>query len=114
MWSAPSKLIIFVSILATPFILSSTALAQTSQDDDELAKAQAQMNAEVMSKPFLAEKPEEVDKYIDSMLKQNIKPEEYKGNYWRTGYTCRDLLRYSWVEYRNCRYYYRYHGRYYY
>lgn len=114
MWSTPSKSMKLVAFLATLFVSSSVSLAIASSDDDELARAQAQMNAEVMSKPFLAEKPEEVDKYIESMLKQNIKPEEYKGNYWRTGYTCRDLLRYSWVEYRNCKYYYRYHGRYYY
>ncbi|GGD50631.1 hypothetical protein [Lacimicrobium alkaliphilum] len=92
-------------------LLSAGALAD--DEDDALAKAQAQMNAEVMSKPFLAERPEEVDKYIESMLKQNVKPKEYQGQYWRPGYTCRDLLRYNWTQYRNCRYYYRYHGHYY-
>lgn len=100
------------SLIVFSGILFST-LAVADDEDDALAKAQAQMNAEVMSKPFLAEKPEEVDKYIESMLKQNIKPAEYQGQYWRPGYTCRDLLRYNWTEYRNCRYYYRYHGRYY-
>jgi len=38
---------------------------------------------------------------------------EYQGTYWRPGYTCRDLLRHNWTQYRNCRYYYRYYGRYY-
>ncbi|GHF02626.1 hypothetical protein GCM10011501_34970 [Thalassotalea profundi] len=88
--------------------------AQEESEDDALAKAQAQMNAEVLSKPFLAEKPEEVDAYIKSMLEKKVKPPEYQGTYWRSGYTCRDLLRYSWTQYRNCKYYYRYHGRYYY
>lgn len=83
-------------------------------EDDALAKAQAQMNAEVLSKPFLAEKPKEVDAYIKSMLEKKVVPAEYQGSYWRTGYTCRDLLRYNWRQYRNCKYYYRYHGRYYY
>ncbi|XQW84923.1 hypothetical protein ACOYR1_17640 [Thalassotalea piscium] len=83
-------------------------------EEDLLAKAQAQMNAEVLSKPFLAEKPKEVDAYIKSMLEKKVKPPEYQGSYWRSGYTCRDLLRYSWTQYRNCKYYYRYHGRYYY
>ncbi|SNY49328.1 hypothetical protein SAMN06297280_1356 [Arsukibacterium tuosuense] len=100
-------------IVAIAAFLAAPVLAEP-EEDDELARAQAQMNAEVLSKPFLAEKPEEVDKYIKSMLEQNIKPEEYKGRYWRKGYTCRDLLRYNWTEYRNCQYYYRYHGRYYY
>lgn len=99
-------IITIITVLALP------ALAEPVED--ELARVQAQMNAEVLSKPFLAEKPEEVDKYIESMLKQDIKPEEYNGQYWRQGYTCRDLLRYNWTEYRNCQYYYRYHGRYYY
>lgn len=88
--------------------------AQEESEEDLLAKAQAQMNAEVLSKPFLAEKPEEVDAYIKSMLEKKVKPPEYQGTYWRSGYTCRDLLRYDWTQYRNCKYYYRYHGRYYY
>lgn len=86
---------------------------QSSSEDDELAKMQAQLNAEVAARPFLAEKPEEVDAYIKSMLEKNVKPPEYSGTNWRQGYTCRDLLRYNWREYRNCRYYHRYHGRYY-
>ncbi|MFC4282405.1 hypothetical protein [Thalassotalea piscium] len=88
--------------------------AQEESEEDLLAKAQAQMNAEVLSKPFLAEKPEEVDAYIKSMLEKKVKPPEYQGTYWRPGYTCRDLLRYNWTQYRNCKYYYRYYGRYYY
>ena len=93
--------------------LSSNAFAQSDDEDDEMARMQAQLNQEVASRPFLAEKPEEVDAYIKSMLKKNVKPPEYSGTHWRTGYTCRDLLRYNWREYRNCRYYYRYYGRYY-
>lgn len=94
--------------------LSFTTLSQEESEEDELARMQAQLNQEVMSKPFLAEKPEEVDAYIKSMLEKNVKPQEYQGTHWRPGYTCRDLLRFSWREYRNCRYYYRYYGRYYY
>ena len=97
--------ILFISLSISAF---------ASEEDDALAKAQAQMNAEVLSKPFLAERPKEVDSYIKSMLEKNVKPPEYSGSYWRPGYTCRDLLRYNWTQYRNCRYYHRYHGRYYY
>lgn len=107
-------LAIAVSVL---FFTQSSFYANAQQEEseeDELAQMQAQLNAEVMSKPFLAEKPEEVDAYIKSMLEKNVKPQEYKGTHWRPGYTCRDLLRYNWTQYRNCRYYYRYHGRYYY
>jgi hypothetical protein len=101
--------IIFVALLA--FV--SAALAQEETEEEALARAQAQMNSEVLSKPFLAERPTEVDAYIDGMLKNKVKPQEYQGTHWRPGYTCRDLLRYNWTQYRNCRYYYRYHGRYY-
>lgn len=104
---------ILTSFLGLLISIVLPVLADESEDD-ALAKAQAQMNAEVLSKPFLAEKPEEVDAYIKSMLEKKVEPPEYQGNYWRSGYTCRDLLRYNWTQYRNCKYYYRYHGRYYY
>lgn len=95
------------------FIFLSAPSQSQSSDDDEMARMQAQLNAEVMNKPFLAERPEEVDAYIKGMLEKGEKPAEYQGTNWRPGYTCRDLLRYNWREYRNCRYYYRYYGRYY-
>ena len=87
---------------------------QDSTEDEQLARMQAQLNANVMAQPFLAEKPKEVDAYIKGMLEKKVKPPEYVGSHWRSGYTCRDLLRYNWTQYRNCRYYHRYHGRYYY
>ncbi|MFV2061243.1 MAG: hypothetical protein ACC653_11220 [Gammaproteobacteria bacterium] len=85
-----------------------------SDEEEDLAAMQQQLNAETMNKPFLAEQPEKVDAYIKEAMKKNIKPIEYEGRYWQRGYTCRNLLRYSWNEYRNCRYYYSYYGRYYY
>lgn len=105
--------IMLTSLVGLLVGISLPALASDSEED-ALAKAQAQMNAEVLSKPFLAEKPKEVDAYIKSMLEKKVVPSEYQGTYWRSGYTCRDLLRYNWTQYRNCKYYYRYHGRYYY
>jgi len=107
----------YYSILITMGLVTiaiSSHASQDSSEDDELARMQAQLNGEVMSRPFLAEKPKEVDAYIKSMLEKKVTPSEYVGTYWRTGYTCRDLLRYNWTQYRNCRYYHRYHGRYYY
>ena len=94
-------------------ILYSVAMTAAATDQDELARMQQQLNQEVMSQEFLAEEPEKVEAYIKEAMEKNLKPEEYKGTSWRRGYTCRDLLRYSWQEYRNCQYYYRYHGRYY-
>jgi hypothetical protein len=85
-----------------------------ANEEDDLAAMQQQLNAETMNKPFLAEQPEKVDAYIKEAMKKNIKPIEYEGTHWRRGYTCRNLLRWSWHEYRNCRYYRSYYGRYYY
>lgn len=82
-------------------------------DDEEMERVQRQLNKEVMDRPFAAEEPEKVDAYIKEASKKHIKPLEYTGSHWRAGSTCHDLLRYSWVEYRDCRYYHHYYGRYY-
>ena len=99
-----------ISYLLILLTLSSNA---AYAEDDPVAEAQRKMNQEVMEKPFMAAKPEEVDAYIKKAMEKGIKPKEYKGTHWKKGYTCHDLLRYSWSQYRNCKYYYRYHGRYY-
>jgi len=98
-------------IISSLLFLVNPALAET--EEEEMARMQKQLNQQVMEKPFLAEQPEKVDAYIKESLKNNVVPPEYSGRHWRRGYTCRNLLRYSWHEYRNCRYYHRYHGRYY-
>lgn len=85
----------------------------SASDEDDLAEMQRQLNSEVMSQPFLAEQPEKVDAYIQDAMKKKLVPPEYKGSNWQPGYSCRDLLRYSWREYRNCRYYHHYYGYYY-
>lgn len=105
-----NKLITLFSALFTTIVFGLSAFAS---EEDDMARMQEQLNQEVMSKEFLAEQPEKVEAYIKEAMKKNLKPPEYAGTHWRRGYTCRDLLRYSWYEYRNCRYYYRYHGRYY-
>lgn len=95
-----------------PFLLlTQNVFAET--EEEEMARMQKQLNEEVMSKEFHAEDPEKVDAYIKKSLESNLVPPEYVGKHWRRGYTCKNLLRYSWYEYRNCRYYHRYHGRYY-
>ena len=100
------------SVLAGMFIVISLGV-YASDEEDEMARYQKQLNEEVMSKEFLAEQPEKVEAYIKEAMKKDLKPPEYTGTHWRRGYTCRDLLRFSWREYRDCRYYHRYHGRYY-
>ena len=97
-------------LVLVSFLYANSAFAG---DEDDLADMQRQLNSEVMSQPFLAEQPEKVDAYIQEAMKKKLVPPEYKGSNWQPGYTCRDLLRYSWHEYRNCRYYHRYYGYYY-
>lgn len=97
--------------LIAGLLMFNTAIA--SEEEDEMARMQKQLNQETMSQEFLAEEPEKVEAYIKEAMEKNLKPLEYTGTHWRRGYTCHDLLRYSWREYRDCRYYHRYHGRYY-
>lgn len=105
---------VLLSMLSVAVLCSSVTLAWADKTDDEaMAQMQKQMNKEVMDKPFFAEESEKVDAYIKEASKKNIKPLEYTGPHWQTGYTCHDMLRYSWNEYRNCSYYYHYYGRYY-
>ena len=103
---------IILSVLGMCVVFATTQFAYASEED-EIAEMQKQLNQEVMSQEFLAEQPEKVDAYIKEAMKKNLKPPEYTGTHWRRGYTCHDLLRFSWYEYRNCRYYHRYHGHYY-
>ena len=113
--NTPYKYLLFALGISCALVISSSTFAQQKESEEEaMARMQTQLNQEVMSKPFLAEKPKEVDAYIKSMLSKNVTPPEYSGVHWRAGYTCRNLLRYNWTQYRNCRYYHRYHGRYYY
>ena len=80
----------------------------------DMAAMQKKLNAEVAEQPFSAEDEAKIDLYIRNALKDGITPPEYRGSHWQPGWTCRNLRRYSWSEYRSCRYYRRYHGRYYY
>jgi len=101
-----------ISFVISLFLMANVA-AHASEQEDEMARMQKQMNQDVMSQEFLAEEPAKVDAYIKEAMEKKLKPLEYTGTHWRAGYTCHDLLRWSWYEYRDCRYYHRYYGRYY-
>lgn len=88
-------------------------VAADTPKDQELMHTQRQLNKEVLEKPFYAEDPQKVEAYIKEASKNHIKPTEYSGPHWQAGYACHDMLRYSWIEYRNCSYYHHYYGRYY-
>lgn len=97
-------------VLSACFFFTGIAFAT---EEEDLAEMQRQLNSEVMAEPFLAEQPEKVEAYIKESKKNGLTPEVYQGPHWRRGYTCRDMLRYNWTEYRNCRYYRNYYGSYY-
>ena len=102
-----------LTTLLAGILLLVNASANATEEEDEMARMQKQLNQETMSKEFFAEQPEKVEAYIKEAMEKNIKPLEYTGTHWRRGYTCRNLLSYSWREYRDCRHYHRYYGRYY-
>lgn len=94
------------AVLVNPWPL----FADDAVDLEEMQKA---LNEQVMTKPFSVEEEAKINQYIEESTKNNRVPQEYTGTYWRPGYTCRDLRPFSYSEYRACRYYYHYYGRYY-
>lgn len=83
------------------------------QKDHTRQEMQKTLNQQVISQPFSVADEEKVKAYIEDATKRGVAPSAQPGPHWRPGYTCRDLIPYSWQEYRNCRYYYWYYGRYY-
>jgi hypothetical protein len=80
-----------------------------------MAAMQQRLNQEVLEKPFSVEDEAKIDAYIQDAMKKNLKPTVTKApSYWQPGYTCASIYSRGWNTYRNCRYYHRYHGRYWY
>lgn len=80
---------------------------------EAMAEMQRRLNAEVMEKPFSVEAEGKIDAYIKEAMAKDLKPAVKEApSFWRPGYTCRDIYHHGWNYYRNCRYYHRYHGRY--
>jgi hypothetical protein len=77
-----------------------------------MSEMQKKLNEETMARPFSVEDEATLKAYVDEAMEKNIPPPEYSGKHWRKGYTCGNLRRY-YNEYRDCLWYYRYHGRYY-
>jgi len=104
-----------ISVLALALVtLGGTATAETPEEKKkrEMEEIQRQLNAEVMAQPFGVEEMAKINSYIEDAMKRNLVPQPYKGTQpWVTGMTCAHLRGY-YVR-RDCRYYRRYHGRYY-
>ena len=106
-------------ISALGCLLLAAAGTTAAETDAEKARAEAEaretqkaLTAEVRAKPFSATETAEINSYIASALEKNLVPGPYKGTVpWRAGMTCAHLRGY--YARRDCRYYRRYHGRYY-
>lgn len=79
---------------------------------DERAEIQKQLNEQVLGKSFNVENDANLDAYIQEATKRGTPPRTEPSKYWRKGYTCADLRRYSWTDYRDCSYYHSYYGYY--
>ena len=77
-----------------------------------MEELQKQLNSQVMSKSFHVESDAALSAELEAAIKKGVKPVNTPSKQWRPGYTCADIRGYSWSDYRNCRYYHRYHGRY--
>jgi len=96
-------------VLLLPILLmANSAIAWA----DERSDLQKRLNEEVLSKPFSVENEANLNAYIEEATKRGTPPKTQPSKYWRNGYTCGDLRRYSWTDYRDCSYYHRYYGRY--
>lgn len=79
---------------------------------DQRSEMQKRLNEQVMEKPFSVENEANLNAYIEEATKRGTPPRSEPSKYWRRGYTCGDLRRYSWYDYRDCSYYHRYYGYY--
>lgn len=105
------SILITLAVLITHGMVGGIALAGAKED--AMAEMQKQLNAETMSRPFDPGVASEIDAELNKLIKKGGKPPVMEApSYWRPGYTCRNSWRYSRRAYYNCRYYYRYHGRY--
>ncbi len=104
--------------LETPAVLVGVACmlaawsAVAGTDDDDAAALQKRLNEGVMQKPFSVEDSAKIDAYVKESMKKDLKPKLTPPPHWVPGYTCMNLWRYSYYEYRDCVYYHRYYGHY--
>ncbi|MGO4892293.1 hypothetical protein [Flavobacterium sp. W21_SRS_FM6] len=105
------KRVIFVAAIF-PILTSITSIAQQS-DEEMMAEAQRKLNADVfgMNQAPVPQRSE-LEIYISNAQQNNIRPRENPPGYWTTGYTCAQLEQRSYIDYRDCMYYYHVYGRY--
>jgi len=105
----------FKKTLVLFFVMSVMVLAGSSLwagEKEDMEAMQRALNQEVLDKPFYPGDKAAVDAYLEDAIIKGVKPNETPPPGWAPGWTCNNLT-YSFNAYRNCMYYYRYHGRYY-
>lgn len=83
--------------------------------DSAAEEMQRQLNAEVMASPFNPGDIKKAEAYAEEALRNKVPPVTVAPSYWQPGWGCSHLTRYryySYHDYRNCHYHYRYYGRY--
>ena len=89
-----------------------TAVNAYGGEAEDLAAMQRQLNAGVMEQEFDAGDVEKINAYVAEAMKKDLKPRREAPDYWQPGYTCASIRYRGWRDYRDCRYYYHYYGRY--
>lgn len=98
--------------LIFPTLSSLTALAQQS-DEEMMAEAQRKLNADVFGiNQGVKPQPSELELYIRNAQQNKILPREEPPSYWTAGYNCDLLEQRSYIDYRDCMYYYHVYNRY--
>ena len=104
---------VLTSVFTLIALLGFSHVSFADAKQDAMAEMQKKFNAETAARPFDPGVASEIDAALDKLIKGGKKPTIVAAPaYWRPGYTCRNSWRYSRSAYYNCRYYYRYYGRY--
>lgn len=102
-----------IALAGVASVLGAGGPSEGQQQSEEMKRMQEQLNEQVMQAPFSVPDESRVKAYIAEQQKLGVVPPPYTGRYWRPGYTCYNLARYSSGEYLACRHYHHYYGYYY-
>lgn len=99
------KAITSIALSCFAFVAFNAPTAFAAPAEKSLAAAQAELNKEVLSKPFSTEEYQSVEIYISDRHTRGLRP----ANTWRRDVDCEELTEIS--EYRDCQYYKRYYAK---
>lgn len=97
--------------LAVGAALTSFNAFADQSEEEMLAEAQRQLNAQVFGTQLQPQRSE-LEIYIENARNNNVQPRVDAPSYWQVGYTCAELESRSYIDYRDCMYYYDYYGKY--